>query len=142
MKLSSPLLATAIAFASFSPAVFAQEEGVTLRVTSGSAMTSQGGDFVTAASGTMLEPGSRVMLAENSTATLVYSNGCTQPLTAAGVYGVPATCVPTATARGATATGVDVKGALIVAGTGAIVAAGLASMDDVDARPPPAPISR
>lgn len=109
-------------------AAHAQEQSVTVRVESGSVMASQGGEFVTVPSGAQLPPGSRVMLSENASATLVYANGCSRPLSAAGVYAVPATCVPVASTGGG-ATGVDVQGALILAGGTAAVAAGLASMD-------------
>ncbi|MCD9032746.1 hypothetical protein LDO32_13525 [Luteimonas sp. Y-2-2-4F] len=123
------LLATALGTA------HAQEQAVTVRVESGSVMASQGGEFVTVPSGAQLPPGSRLMLSENASATLVYANGCSRPLSAAGVYAVPATCVPVASTGSGAATGVDVQGALILAGGTAAVAAGLASMDQEDVPP-------
>jgi len=135
--LLAPALFAALAFA---PAL-AQNAAPTLRVDAGSAMVSSGGEFTTAASGTQLAPGSRVMLAEGSRATLVYPNGCSQALRAAGVYGVPATCVAAASSAGATASGIDWVGAGIVTGVAAAGALGLASMDDVEYVEPP-PVSR
>ncbi|MBJ6984228.1 hypothetical protein [Luteimonas sp. MC1750] len=132
------------AAALFAAPVFAQGSAATLRVDIGSAMVSNGGEFVSAPSGTQVPAGSRVMLAEGSQATLVYPNGCTQPLSAAGVYGVPATCVAAAgsSAAGATgATGVDVGGLATVAGIAAAGAAALATMDDVE-YVEPEPVSR
>ena len=130
------LLAAALTVAAV-PAAFAQEGSATLRVDSGSALVSAGGEFAAAPSGTQVAPGTRVMLTENSRATLVYPNGCTQPLGAAGVYNVPATCVA-ATGGRATAGGVDWASAGIITGAGALVALGL---DNMDQEPAP-PISR
>jgi hypothetical protein len=138
-----PFAALALATVLAAPA-FAQDATATLRVDIGSAMVSNGGEFVSAPSGTAVPAGSRVMLAEGSQATLVYPNGCTQPLTSAGVFGVPATCVvATGSTAGtaATATGVDVAGLGIVAGVAAAGALGLSSMDEVEYEEP-APVSR
>ncbi|MBJ6978107.1 hypothetical protein [Luteimonas sp. MC1895] len=129
------------AAALFAAPVFAQGSAATLRVDIGSAMVSNGGEFVSAPSGTQVPAGSRVMLAEGSQATLVYPNGCTQPLSAAGVYGVPATCVAAAGSSAAGATGVDVGGLATVAGIAAAGAAALATMDDVE-YVEPEPVSR
>ena len=132
--------AIAASAALLSAPVFAQDSAATLRVDIGSAMVSNGGEFVSAPSGTQVPAGSRVMLAEGSQATLVYPNGCTQPLAAAGVYGVPATCVAAA-GSSAAATGVDVGGLATVAGIAAAGAAALATMDDVE-YVEPEPVSR
>lgn len=134
------LIASAL-FASLAAApALAQNAAPTLRVEAGSAMVSTGGEFTTAVPGTRLGPGSRVMLAEGSRATLVYPNGCSQALSAAGVYGVPTTCVAAAGSAGAPA-GVDWAGAGIVTGVAAAGALGLASMDDQEYVEPP-PVSR
>ncbi|MBJ6982995.1 hypothetical protein [Luteimonas sp. MC1572] len=140
---TSLLLTIALATA-FSAPVLAQGAGATLRIDSGSAMVSTGGEFATAASGTQVRSGARIMLAEGSSATLVYPNGCTQPMRSAGVYGVPATCVAAGGAGGSNAAataGVDLGGAAIISGVAVLGAAGLASMDDVDYVAPP-PVSR
>lgn len=143
MKTHRLLLAAALASLSIAPAFAQQTQTATLRVDSGSAMVSNGGEFTTAASGSQVAPGSRVMLAEGSRATLVYPNGCTQALSAAGVYGVPATCVAAASgsASAGTAAGADLGAAGIIAGVAAVGALGLSSMDDVPAEVPP-PVSR
>ena len=141
------ILLIGIAAALCAAPAFAQQEAATatLRVDAGSVMVSNGGEFVSATSGTQVPTGARVMLAEGSRATLVYPGGCTQPLTSAGVFGVPATCVVAAGSSGAataaTATGVDVAGLGIVAGVAAAGAVGLDSMDDVEYEEPP-PVSR
>lgn len=138
------LFVLALAGALCAAPAFAQDGGsATLRVDVGSAMVSNGGEFVSASSGTQVTAGNRVMLAEGSRATLVYPNGCTQALSSAGVYGVPATCVAAAGSSGAAtaATGVDAGGIGIVAGVAAAGAAALATMDDVEYVEPP-PVSR
>lgn len=144
MKTFSSLLAAAIAVSAFS-AAHAQEEAVTVRVNSGSVMTSQGGEFVTAATGAPIAPGSRIMLAENSSASLVYPNGCTQELNGAGVHPVAPACQATgssAAVGAGTAAGVDWASAgWLFLGTAA-VAAGLNEMGDGDPLPPPPPVSR
>ncbi|MEN1957902.1 hypothetical protein [Luteimonas changyuni] len=144
MKTHRLLIAAALATLFAAPAL-AQSESATLRIDSGSAMVSSGGEFTSAASGTQLAPGSRVMLTEGSRATLVYPNGCTQALGAAGVHGVPATCVSSRSAAvvpaQAGATGVDMGGAAIISGIAVAGAAVLHAMDDEDYVPPP-PVSR
>ena len=137
--------ASAIAFAAMAPA-HAQDAPPTIRVDSGTVMTSDGGEFVSAASGSQVTPGSRVMLAEGSTASLVYANGCTASISAAGVHAVPAVCQATGQAAigAGTAAGVDWASAgWLFLGT-AVVAGGLASMDTESAPPEyiPPPVSR
>lgn len=154
---SPRILLLAMAAALCAAPAFAQQEAATatLRVDAGSVMVSNGGEFVTATSGTQVPTGARVMLAEGSRATLIYPGGCTQPLTSAGVFGVPVNCVAaagssgattattgsTGTSAAATAAGVDVAGLGIVAGVAAAGAVGLGSMDDVEYEEPP-PVSR
>lgn len=145
------LLATALAATFVAAPAFAQDSTATLRIDSGSAMVSTGGEFTTAVSGAQVEAGNRVMLTEGSRATLVYSGGCTQALTTAGVYSVPSTCRSSAGAAGATAgtgtgtaagaVGVDMGGLGIVTGIAVAGAAALASMDEVPYVEPP-PVSR
>lgn len=139
------LIAAALSLAAFAPA-YAEDPAPTLRVDSGSVMTSTGGEFVTASSGTAVTPGTRVMLAEGSTASLVYANGCTASISAAGVHAVPAVCQATGQAAigAGTAAGVDWASAgWLFLGT-AVVAGGLASMDTESAPPEyiPPPVSR
>lgn len=140
---TSLLLTVALATAFSAPAL-AQGAGATLRIDSGSAMVSTGGEFTTVSSGARVPSGARVMLAEGSSATLVYPNGCSQPMRSAGVYGVPATCVAAGGAGGSSTAGtagVDLGGAAIITGVAVVGAAALANMEDVDYVAPP-PVSR
>ena len=143
--------ASAIAFAALAPA-HAQDAPPTIRVDSGTVMPSDGGEFVSAASGSQVTPGRRVMLAEGSSAALGYPNGCTATISAAGVHAVPAVCQAGAAQAGAgqsavgagTAAGGDWASAgWLFLGTAA-VGAGLASMDTEPAPPEyiPPPVSR
>ncbi|HST45120.1 MAG TPA: hypothetical protein VLK29_07840 [Luteimonas sp.] len=129
-------LACALGAASILPA-HAQESLVTLRIDSGTVMTSQGSEFATAGNGATLEPGSRVMLGDNSAATLVYGNGCTRPLKSGGVYTVTPSCTPVATYPAEAAAGIELDSVLVIAGLAAAGAVGLGSRDDTDAPPPP-----
>ncbi|MBB6599039.1 hypothetical protein [Luteimonas sp. MC1825] len=142
--MKTTLLFTVALATAFSAPVLAQGAGATLRIDSGSAMVSTGGEFATASSGAQLSSGSRVMLGEGSRSTLVYTNGCTQALNNPGVYSVSATCVAANGAggsNGAGRAGVDVGGAAIITGVTVAAAAALASMDDVEYVAPP-PVSR
>lgn len=144
MNIARSLLITAIATTAFA-AAHAQDTPVTVQVNSGSVMASTGGEFVTTASGTQLAPGSRIMLAENSSASLVYANGCTQAISAAGVHAVAAVCQATGSQAAigtGTAAGIDWASTGILFAGAAAVAAGLSQMSDGDPLPPPAPISR
>ena len=80
--------------------------------------------------GDAVRAGDRVMLLEGSAVTLNFRNGCALNLNKPGVYTVPAVCTP-----GVAAQGVDWTGAAIIAGGVAVVAAGLASMDEVPGPP-------
>jgi|GEM_PF-2411397 len=142
----SLLLAALLCAAATAPTFAQGQSAPTLRVDSGSAMTSQGGEFAPAASGTQVPAGSRVMLAEDSRATLVYPDGCLQPLSSAGVYTVPPACVA-AERRGAS--GVDWGAVGIIGGSvAAIVAIAEGTLDDSDPpqqlppRVAPPPVSR
>lgn len=108
----------------------AADPAATLRVDQGSVMTSQGGEFATARSGQGVVAGERLMLAEDSTATLAYANGCQREYSAPGVYVVEAECRKAAP--------VAWGDAAKVAGGVAIGAAVLANMDETD----PPPVSR
>jgi hypothetical protein len=133
-KLTKILTASALALA-VAPA-FAQAPVATLQVERGTVMTSEGGQFQTAGTGTALDAGERIMLAENSAAVVRYQNGCVRRYNAPGVYEVPAFCTPVA-ARGAGQ--VDWASAGIITGIFLAGAAILSQMDDVDFVPPPPP---
>lgn len=115
-KLAALLLAASVAFAA--PA-FAQDSGsATLKVESGSIMTSTGGDYVTATTGQSLEAGQKVMVNENSVGILTYGNGCKIKLDVPGVYSVPNDCKAMVAKTGASGTsaGIIALSALIAAG--------------------------
>lgn len=137
MKFTTLLLATALSAVAL-PAM-AQDNVATLRVDSGSIMTSTGGEFATAGTGAPLIEGERVMVAEGAIATVVYPSGCTRQYAEPGVYVVPDDC----NVAGVAAAGVDWKSAgLITAGVG-VGAAILANQDDSpDTAPSAPPVSR
>ena len=125
-KLKTALMISA-AFAFAAPA-FAQDGAITLQVNSGSVMTSNGGEFVSAASGAMLAPGQKLMVSAGSSATAVYSNGCRTEFNAPGTYDVPATCA------GVTNTGSHGSigmAAAVTVGAAAIAAAAIGSKSKV-----------
>jgi len=129
-KSASLLFAASILFLAIPAAAADQDPAATLRVDQGSVMTSQGGEFATAQSGQGVVAGERLMLAEDSVATLAYADGCQRQFSAPGVYVVEAECrKDTAVAWGDAAK---------VAGGVAIGAAVLANMDETD----PPPVSR
>ena len=91
-------------------------------------MTSRGGEFAAARNGQGVVAGERLMLSEDSAATLAYANGCQREFSAPGVYVVGVDCQKAA--------GVDWGGAAQVATGVAAGAAVLHGMDETD--PPPA----
>ena len=147
MKLIPSLLAAAVAVAAFSPVHAQDEAGVTLQVNQGSVMVSQqGGEFATVPASSTVQADSRIMLAEGSAGTLVYSNGCRLRLETPGVHGVPdvAACAAAMAAAPSPAAGagaVDWQSAGLLFGGTVAVAAILANMDDGDPLPPPPPVS-
>ena len=114
----------------------AQDASATLRVDRGTIMTSQGGEFANAQTGQALVPGSRLMVTEQSAATVTYAKGCTRSYTAPGVYVVEANCN-----KAAGATGTDWAGAAKITGGVLVTAALLHNMDQADYVAPP-PVSR
>lgn len=124
---------------SLAPAL-AQETIARMQVT-GTVMTSEGGEFVPAGDGTALQVGERVMVAENSSATVTYSDGRVEKLTKPGVYTI------SRLDRGAAIVGnaaIDGSDKLMMGIAAAVWTAGLASSmldDDEDLVGAP-PISR
>lgn len=104
----------------------AQDTAATLRVDQGTIMTSQGGEFANAQTGQALVPGSRLMVTEQSAATVTYDKGCTRTYTAPGVYVIEANCTK------AGAVGTDWAGAATIVGGVAVGAAVLHNMDQAD----------
>jgi hypothetical protein len=88
-KLAAALFAVTVAFAA---PVFAQDQSITLRVDSGTALTSTGGEFASASNGQPLVVGEKVMVNENSASTAVYPDGCEIKFDKPGVYEVPSEC--------------------------------------------------
>ncbi|MDQ2702456.1 MAG: hypothetical protein M3Y70_06485 [Pseudomonadota bacterium] len=139
--LAKVVLASTIALAL--PA-FAQETIGTLTVNSGTVMTSTGGEFASAGSGEAIQTGEQVMLGENSSASITFSNGAVVNYTAPGVYtisGLPA--------AGAGAGAVGTAGGAstaatvgIIAGAAALGALGVENAGEGEEVPPDQPISR
>lgn len=118
-------------------AVQAQEPAaapIGLQIDGGSVLVSTGGEFVQAASGQVVAPGQRVLVAEGGKASLDYGNGCQKALSEPGVYTVTPDCSLASTQR-SVSTGAVVAGA--VGGVAVIAAlAGGGGSDD------PPPVSR
>ena len=129
IKFTVLVVATSLALAVSSAAIAADQPTASLRVDRGSVMVSQGGEFATASSGQALVVGERLMVSENSTATVIYDNDCKREYNAPGVYVIDATCVKAA------AVGTDWAGAAKVAGGVAVGAALLNGMEQTDAPP-------
>ena len=129
-QFASLLVVASLALAASSAAVAAEQDSVTLRVDRGSVMASQGGEFATANSGQVLVVGERLMVSENSSATVVYGNDCKREYTAPGVYVIDATCV-----KAAATGGTDWVGAAKIVGGVAVGAALLNGMEQTDAPP-------
>ena len=124
-KFAAVLIAASSALAA--PA-FAQDGSITLRVDSGSVMTSAGGEYESASTGKQLAVGERVMVNAGSSATVLYAGGCAVEFKEPGVYSVPATCT-----RGGWANGSGSNNAMnagIIIGAAAIGAAILEGMGD------------
>lgn len=138
-KLGSILVTTALAVGVAAPA-FAQDEAstATLRVDQGSVMTSDGGEFASASTGSALTVGERLMVTEGSAATVVYSNQCSRAYNTPGVYVVEdgSKCVPAAVA------GEGVKDSTVatVVAVGMVLAPLL--IDNDSNKPSPPPVSR
>jgi len=127
-KLSVALIAVCMGLAA--PA-FAQQQNkdddIVIQINAGSAMTSTGGDFMTASSGQPVVVGEKVMINAGSAATLVYKNGCKMELRQPGVYTVPADCKVAGWANNGGASGAN---AAIIAGAAALGAAVLINEKD------------
>ena len=128
-KFTALFAATSLALVVSADAFAAEDATATLRVDRGSVMASRGGEFATATSGQVLVVGERLMVAENSTATLTYDDDCTREYSAPGVYVIEATCVKAA------AMAVDWAGAAKIVGGVAVGAALLNNIEDIEAPP-------
>ena len=122
-KFAAVLFAASAAFAA--PA-FAQDSAITLRVDSGSVMTSAGGEFQAANTGKTLVAGERLMVNAGAAATAVYDGGCTVSFSEPGTYAVPATCtVSTSPARSGNG-----AGAAVIVGAAVLGAVAIDQMGD------------
>ena len=121
-KLSSLVIAVSLALTA-SASAFAADAPITLRVDAGNVMASDGGEFASAQTGKALSVGERLMIVENSAATVLYDSGCSK------TYDVPVAALVNGGTNWAAA------GAI----TGGVVvgAAILANMEQTDFVPPP-----
>lgn len=137
MPLRQTLIGFGLTLAIAPLAVQAQEPAaapIGLQIDGGSVLVSTGGEFVQAASGQVVAPGHRVMVAEGGKASLDYGNGCKKALSEPGVYTVTPDCSLASTRR-SVSTGVVVAG--VVGGVAVIAAvAGGGGSDN------PRPVSR
>lgn len=114
----------------------AEDSAPILRVDSGTIMTSQGGEFANAQTGQALVAGERLMVTEQSAATVTYAKDCTRTYSAPGVYVIEADC-----RKAAAIAGTDWAGAATVVG-GVVVAAALLEQMDQQDYVAPLPVSR
>lgn len=121
-----------IAAAAFSAPAFAQDTNITLRVDSGSAMASTGGEYMSANTGKPLVAGEKLMVNAGSSITVVYENGCSRTYDAPGVYEVSSQCTKGGWTNGDHANGMN---AAIIIGTGVIGAALLNSENNTGVGP-------
>jgi len=112
---------------------------IVLEAKAGSVMTSAGGEYQTVGVGKLLTRGESMMLADGSSATVVYyyldSDGdvirkCTEKYKGANTYVIDDSCVVAGWLPGA-----NRGGAAIIIGAGLIGAAILNGMDDVEPGP-------
>lgn len=135
---TAPVFLAAALFVMAMP-VAAQDQSMTLQA-QGNVMVSSGDEFATAPTGTQVEAGNRLMLAEGASARVIYDNGCDVTYDEAGVYTIRSNCTPVAVAN----TGTDWGAAGIIAGTAVVGAALLSNMDETESSPdvPAPPVSR
>jgi hypothetical protein len=118
------------------PAIAQEESKVAkLQVDSGVIMTSRdNAAFVSAVTDDPLFDNQRLMVSEDSSATVIYDDGCRETYDKPGVYTLDATCTPAAVAStsGGGTTGMVVSGAVAVA----VVAAAISQDGHKDKTPP------
>lgn len=77
-------------------------------------MISDGGEFATARTDQRVHSKARLMVSEESAATVVYDDGCEQKYDKAGVYEISATCVlPVALVGGGPSNALLISGAVV-----------------------------
>ena len=107
---------------------------IVLRVDDGTVMSSSGGDFVPAATGTPLQAGDRIMVAENARASVFFDDRCFTTYDSPGVYVVERRCDGAAAPAAGNARTVGIVAGVVA--LGALAAGGGGGGDD-DAPPPP-----
>lgn len=136
-KVASLFVAVSLATTASFAASAQDSVGATLRVDRGRVMTSHGGEFATAQSrGQVVAAGNRLLIAENSAATLIFSDGCQRPYTTPGVYTIERICTPGDAVAGG-ASSFDAAGAATVAAFRVGMATILHDMEQSDDVPLP-----
>jgi len=135
------LIALGLAFAFASVSLHAQttmsasnekdETIAKVQTDGGVIMISEGGEFQTALPDQRVKAKARLMVSEESAATVVYDDGCDQKYDKPGVYEISSTCVLPVVMSGS-AKGWIIAGAVI--GTAVLVS--VIDDDDDDSRPP------
>ncbi len=105
---SLPLNAQSTAEASPTGATVAKVE-----TDGGVIMVSDGGEFATALPDQRVRAKARLMVSEESAATVVYNDGCKQKYEKPGVYEIPATCVLPVAVAGGSSRGWIIGGAIL-----------------------------
>lgn len=142
-KFAQIVLATAIA-AAVLPA-FAQDGGNpigTLTNVNGTVMTSNGGEFVSATSNTSIESGQQLMIGQNSSASITFTNGAVTNFTAPGTYTVTLPAVAGSGGVGAAGGASTAATAGIIVGTAALIGLGVDQAGAGEDVPPDHPVSR
>ena len=133
MKTAPVILAAAMLLVA-TPALAQDDQSITLQA-QGNVMVSDGGEFETAVTGSQVEAGNRLMLAEGSSARVIYDNNCDVTYDTPGVYSISSNCTPVARVS----TDTDWGAAGIITGTALVGAALLNNMDETEpGTPPPA----
>lgn len=131
--LRSVLSVVLLAGAAVAPAMAQQQVVGTLHVDDGTVMTSNGGEFTTAAQDQPLHVGDRIMVSENGKAHFTYNSGVVLHYESPGVYTVALAPAETGVASAAAS---PVGSVAVILGAALIGALALDSMDNVKADRP------
>lgn len=116
-------LVTVLSLPVFAQDAPAQAPVATVQVDGGVIMVSDGGPFTSVTSGEQVAAGNRIMVSKNSAVSVVYSDGCKQTYSKAGVYAVQQQCKRAAVLADSSGSGAGTTAAIVV---GALGAAGTA----------------
>lgn len=143
-KLAQIVLAAALAAAAL-PA-FAQDAAIgTLTNVNGTVMTSNNGEFVTANANTPIAPGQQIMIGQDSSASITFTNGAVTNFTTPGTYTVnlPVVAGSGGAAGAGTAGGASAAAtAGIIVGAAALAGLGVDQAGSGEDVPPDQPVSR